>query len=66
MEWLHPVALEKKVSIDVKITRIITRDFGAKLLLDVCLVQVFADPAKSRVAEVTTILALATDIINIL
>jgi hypothetical protein len=66
VEWLHPVTLEEEVAVDIKVAAVIIADFNTKLLLDICLVQVLADPAKSRVAEVVRILALATDVVNVL
>jgi len=66
VEWLHPVPLEKEVSVDVKITAIVAADLGTQLLLDFSLVEIFADIAKRRIAEVARVLALATDIIHVL
>lgn len=66
VEWLHPVALEKEVSIDIEVAAVIAADFDTKFLLDFLLVQIFADVAKSRIAEVAGVFALATDIIDIL
>jgi hypothetical protein len=63
---LHPISLEEEISVDVEITRVIAADFRAKLFLNVCSVQEFANPPKSRVAKVIGILAFATDIINVL
>lgn len=66
VEWLHPVALEKEVSIDIEVAAIIAADFDTKFLLDFFLVQIFADIAKSRIAKIAGVFALATDIIDIL
>jgi len=66
VEGLHPVTLEKEVSVDVKVTAVIAADFNAELLLDFRLVQELTDPSKSRVAQVAAIFALATDIVNVL
>jgi hypothetical protein len=52
VEWLHPVTLEEEVAVDIEVAAVIAANFDAELLLDICLVQEFADPAKSRVAEV--------------
>jgi len=66
VERLHPVSLEKEVSVDVKVTAVIAADFDAELLLDFRLVQEFTDPSKSRVAQVAAIFTLATDVVNVL
>lgn len=66
VEWLHPVTLEEEVSVDVKVTAVVTADFNTEFLLDIGLVQEFADPSKSRVAQVAAVLTLSTDIINVL
>jgi hypothetical protein len=66
VEGLHPVALEQEVSVDVKITAIVAADLNAKLFLDFPLVQILADITKSGIAKVTRILALASDIIDVL
>ena len=66
VEWLHPFALEKEVSIDIEVAAIIAADFDTKFLLDFFLVQIFADIAKSRIAKIAGVFALATDIIDIL
>lgn len=52
VEWLHPVTLEEEVAVDVEVAAVVAANFDAELLLDICLVQEFADPAKSGVAEV--------------
>jgi hypothetical protein len=66
VERLHPVTLKQEVSVDIKVAAVVAADFNAELLLDFFLVQIFADITKSRIAEVAGILALATDIINVL
>lgn len=66
VEWLHPITLEEEVAVDIKVAAIVAAHFNAELLLNICLVQVFANPSKSRVAEIAGILALATDIVNVL
>jgi len=66
VEWLHPVTLEQEISVDVKVAGIIAANFGTKSLLDFTLVQEVADPSESSVAEVARILALATNIVNVL
>ena len=63
---MHPVTLKQEVSVDIKVAAVVAADFNAELLLDFFLVQIFADITKSRIAEVAGILALATDIINVL
>jgi hypothetical protein len=66
VEGLHPVTLEKEVSVDVKVTAVIAADFNAELLLHFRLVQELTDPSKSRIAQVAAVFALATDIVNVL
>jgi len=66
VERLHPVTLEKEVSVDIKVAAVITANFNTKLLLNIGSVQEVADPAKSRVAQVAAVFAFATDIINVL
>jgi hypothetical protein len=66
VEWLHPVPLEEEVSVDVKIATVVAADFDTELLLDLSLVKIFANIAQGRVAEVARILALATNIIDVL
>lgn len=66
VERLHPVTLEEEVSVDIKVTAIITAHFNTEFLLNIGLVQEFTNPTKSRVAQVAAIFTLATDIINIL
>lgn len=66
MEWLHPVALEQKVAVDVKVAAFVARDLNSKSIHDILLVEIVADPAKSAIAEVAAILTLATDVINVL
>ncbi len=52
MKWLHPVSLEQEVSINIEVTAVIAAHFDAELLLDFSLIQIFADIAKGRIAEV--------------
>jgi len=66
VEGLHPVALEKEVTVDVKVATVIAADFNAELLLNGFLIQVLADPAKGRIAEVVGVFALTTDVVDIL
>jgi len=66
MEWLHPVALEEEISVDVEITAVVAADLNAELLLDLLLVEIFADISKGRIAEIAGVLALAADIIDVL
>jgi hypothetical protein len=66
VEWLHPVPLEEEVSVDVEIAAVVTADFDAELFLNLSLVKIFADIAQGRVAQVAGILALATNIIDVL
>jgi hypothetical protein len=52
VKWLHPVSLEQEVSINIEVAAVIAAHFDAELLLDFSLVQIFADIAKGRIAEV--------------
>jgi len=52
VEWLHPIALEEKVSVDIEVAAVIAADLNTELSLDIRLVQEFADPAKSRVTKI--------------
>jgi hypothetical protein len=58
--------LEEEVSVDVEIAAVVTADFDAELFLNLSLVKIFADIAQGRVAQVAGILALATNIIDVL
>lgn len=66
VERLHPVTLEEEVSVDIKVAAVITADFNTELLLNICLVQKFANPSKSRVAQVAAVFTLSTNIIYVL
>jgi len=66
VEWLHPITLEKEVSVDIEVATIIAANFSAKLGLDFLQVQVLGNVAEGRIAEVARVLTLATDIINVL
>ena len=66
MKWLHPISLEQEITVNIKVAAIIAAHFSAKLLHNLVLVQIFADPSQSRVAEIARILTLATDVVNVL
>lgn len=66
MEGLHPVTLEEEVAVDIKVAALIALNLDAESVHDILLVQVVADPAKSAVAEVAVVLALSTDVIDVL
>lgn len=66
VEGLEPVASEEEVAVDVKVAAVVAVDLGAEGLLDGILVQVVGDPAKSRVTQVAAVLALATDVVDVL
>lgn len=66
VERLHPVTLEQEVAVDVEVAAVVAGDLGTNSLHDVGLVEVLGDPAKLSVAEVAAVLALATDIIDVL
>jgi len=66
VERLHPVSLEKEVSVNIKIAAVVATNFNTEFLLNRLFVQILANPAKSRVAEVVGILALTTDVVDIL
>lgn len=66
MEWLHPITLEQEITVDVKVAALVVGDLGTERLLDVLAVEVLTDPSELGVAEIAGVLALATNIINIL
>jgi hypothetical protein len=66
MIWLHPVTGEQEISVDIKVTAIVTAHFNAKLRHNSLLVQILADPAKSRVAKVAAILTFPANVIYII
>lgn len=66
MVRLHPVTLEQEVAVDVEVARFIAGNLSTESLDNLGLVEVLADVAESGVAEVTLILALATDIVDVL
>jgi hypothetical protein len=66
VEWLHPVALEKEIAVDIEVAAVVAADFDTEFLLDFLLVQIFADVAKSRITEVAGVFTLATNIIDVL
>lgn len=66
VERLHPVTLEEEVAVDVKVAAVIAIDLSTNGVANLLLVQVFADPAESAVAEVAAVLTLATDVIDVL
>ena len=66
VEGLHPVTLEEEVAVDVKVAAVVAGNFSAESIHDILLVEVLADPAQGAVAEVAAILALSTDIVDVL
>lgn len=66
VERLHPVTLEEEVAVDVKVARVVRRHLNTKGLHNLFLVEVLGNPSKSWVAEIVVVLALATDIIDVL
>ena len=62
---LHPVAGEEEVAVDVHVAAVIAVDLNTKSGLNIVLVEVLRDPAESRVAEVATVLAVATDVVDV-
>jgi len=66
VEWLHPISSKQEVSVDIEVARVIPTDFNTKSRADLLLVQVFADPAKGRVAKIAAILALAANVVHVL
>ena len=66
MERHHPIALEEEVTVDIKVARIVRRNLNTKSLHNILLVKILRNPSKSRVAEVAIILALCTDIVDVL
>jgi hypothetical protein len=66
VEWLHPVALEEEVAVNVKVAGIIRRNLNSKGIHDVLLVQVLGDVSKAGIAEVGRVFTLSTDIVDVL
>lgn len=66
MEWPHPISLEQEIAINIEVAAIIAANFSAKLLHNLVLVQILADPSQCRIAEIARILTFATDIVNVL
>ena len=65
MEWLHPVTIEKKVAIDVKIAAFVTVNFSAECFENFRLVEPVIDIAEAFVTEIAVFTG-DTDIIWIL
>lgn len=65
VEWLHPVATEKEVAVDVEVARLVVADLGTDGLHDLLLVEVALYPIKLVVAEAVATTRLA-DIIDVL
>lgn len=51
VEWLHPIASEEEIPVDVHVARIVGRHFSAERLHNASLIQIVADVAKFVVAE---------------
>jgi hypothetical protein len=66
VEWLHPVTLEKEISVDVEVAAVVGAYFYTKFGLNFLLVEILADPPESRVTQVARVLTLSTDIVDIL
>ncbi len=66
VEWLHPITLEKEVSVDIEVAAIVAANFSAKLSLDFLQIQVLGNVTEGRIAQVARVLTLATDIIDVL
>ena len=62
---LEPVTSKEEVPVDVKVAAVVALDLDAERIHDILLVQVLRDPAKSRVAEVAAVLALAADVVDV-
>jgi hypothetical protein len=65
VEWLHPVAVEQEVTVDVEVARVVLGDLSAESLHDIVAVEVLLDPVKLIVAQAST-LALLANIVNVL
>lgn len=63
---LHPITVEEEVAVDVKVTGLVAIDLGTNSFADLTLVQVLANIAHTLVAQVTRILTLATNIVDVL
>lgn len=66
VERTHPIALEQEIPVDIKVATVVCHGLNTKSVLDFRLVEIFRNPAERRVAEVARILALATNIVDIL
>lgn len=66
VEGLHPVTLEQKVAVDVKVARVVRRDLDTKFGLYLLLVKELRDPSEGRVAQVRAVLTLATHVVHVL
>jgi len=62
---LHPVTRKQEVAVDVKVAAIVAVDLNTKSLHDRLLVQVVTDPAKGGVAQVSAVLTVTADIVDI-
>lgn len=66
MEWLHPVALEQEVAIDIEVAALVAVDLNSQSVLYPFLVQVLADVAEHGVAKITGIFTFTAHIIDVL
>lgn len=65
VEWLHPVALEEEVSVNVEVAAVVAVDrLHAQGIHDVLLVEVLVDVAKAWVAEAAS-LAVNTNVVGV-
>ena len=66
MEWLHPVTLEQKIAVNVKVAALIAVNLHTKSLHDFWFVQVLGNVSWSGIAKVARIFAFLPDIVDVL
>lgn len=65
MVRLHPITGKEEVAVDVHVAAVVVVDLDTESGLDVLLVEIFGDPAKSGVAKVAAVLTAASDIVDV-
>lgn len=64
--WLHPVAVEEEVAVDIKVAGVVAVNLGTNSLQNLGLVEVLGNVSESLVAKVAGVLTLAANIIDVL
>jgi hypothetical protein len=65
VEWLGPIAIEQERTVYIGIAAIVRLNLGTHSLHDRRLVEVFRDPLGLGIAQVRLVLALLTNIVNV-